>query len=91
MFPEIFDMINNFLTEIDGNLTKSKFLCGDNLTIADFTIGALYTNYVANPHTTFAKDRFAKVLQDFPNFKAYGERFAEANKEYLASRAECGI
>ena len=36
---------------------------GDNLTIADFAVGGLYTNYCNNPAMSFAKDKWAALLE----------------------------
>ena len=64
-----------------------NFLCGDKLTIADFWIGGFYVNYITNPDISFCKERWAKVADNFPNFTAYGKRFAAANAKYLETRA----
>ena len=61
---------------------------GNKLTIADFWIGGLYTNLINNPNKTFAHDKWDKVLEDFPNFKAYGERFAKANESHMSTRGQ---
>ena len=88
------DAIDNlapkFLTVIEPMCAKSKFLTGDNLTTCDFWIGGLYTNFLANPQC-FAPERWAALLAKFPNFKAYGERYAEANKAFLESRPKYAV
>ena len=81
-----------YLKAIDGDLAKGGFYGGFNkLTAADFCVGSIYANYVANPNVGFAKDRWAAILTQFPNFKAYGERFAAEMKAYLSSRPVCPI
>ena len=87
MYPDIFEtIIPNFLKSIDHLCAKGEFLVGDSLTTADFWIGGLYTNFCANENVGFAKERWQAILEEFPNFKAYGERFAQANSTYLGSR-----
>jgi len=61
-------------------------LCGDDLSIADFWIGGLYTNYINNPHVGFAKESWKATLDQYPNFKAYGERFEQEMASYLKER-----
>ena len=83
MFKEIFETaIPKFLDKIDQRCSEGEFLVGNTLTIADFYIGGLYTNYLANPNGTFAMDKRAAILEKYPNFKAYGERYAEATKAW---------
>ena len=65
---------------------KGEWLTGPDLTIADFWIGALYTNYINNPNITFAQEKWPTCLDNFPQFKAYGERFSEAMKTRLEKR-----
>ena len=78
-------MVPNFLKHVEGRLANSKFLVGDDLTIADFWIGGFYTNYAANP-IVYAPERWSALMDKHPNFKAYGERFKEANAKWLSSR-----
>ena len=65
-------------------LRENEFLIDDKLTIADFYIGGLYTNFMKN--SKLAKVDWANVKIDFPGFVAYGERFAMANARYLKKR-----
>ena len=54
---EIFDtVVPNFLEKIEERCGQGEFLVGKTLTCADFYIGGMYTNYVANDNITFAKD-----------------------------------
>ena len=59
---------------------------GDNLNTCDFYIGGYYTNMITNPNVGFGKDQFAKALDGFPRFKAYGENFAAENEKWLKER-----
>jgi len=56
------------------------------LTIADFWIGGIYTNFINNKEITYAQDKWPTCLDNFPHFKAYGERFSQAMKVRLEYR-----
>ena len=88
MYPDIFEKhLPKFLNYVDANCAKGQFICGDKLTIADFCIGGMYTNFFANPAVGFAAEKWTAVLEQFPNFKAYGERFVAAmNEKHLSKR-----
>ena len=64
-------------------LCENDWLVGKFLTIADFWVGGLYTNFCNNPNISFAKDKWKDVLNKWPNFKAYGERFSKHFEDYL--------
>ena len=85
------ETLPKYLDEIEKVCGESKFLVGDTLTIADFFVAGLYTNYLHNEHITFAKDEFAAILAKYPKFQAYGERYAEENKDYLSKRGNFAI
>jgi glutathione S-transferase len=86
---DVFDKkLPEFMKKLLPNLGTTGFLTGDKLSVADFWIGGLYTNYFNNPKVMYAPERWAKAKVDNPEFVAYGERFAEANKEYLKGRGE---
>ena len=72
------NVVPKFLTVIEPICAKGQFLVGDKLTCADFWIGGFYTNYAANP-LCYTPERWAALLDQFPAFKAYGERFVAAN------------
>ena len=81
MYPNIFNnVLPGLLKAIDARCAEGGFIAGENLTCADFCIGGLYTNYLANKDVSFAPEKWAAVLDQFPNFKAYGERFTAACK-----------
>ena len=88
MYPEIFEkVLPKFLKYVDAACAKGQFIVGDKLTIADFCVGGIYTNYIGNPNVGFAKEKWEAVLADFPNFKAYGERFVAAiNEKHMSKR-----
>ena len=59
MYPEIFDkLLPNYLAVIEPICEKGGWLVGENLTIADFWIGGLYTSYLANEEVGFAKEKW---------------------------------
>lgn len=81
------DKVPKFLDRIEPLLSNGGWLVGDKISIADFWIGGLYTNYAANPAVGYGKDgEWAALLAKYPAFEAYGKRFAEANKEWIAKR-----
>ena len=67
-------ILPNMLKKLDLDLKNGNFLVGNELCWADFLIGGFYTNFCINP-MVYAPERRAQLLKDFPNFKAYGERF----------------
>ena len=85
---DIFEKIlPKYLKTIEERCASNEFLVGEKMTIADFAIGQLYTNYLANENISFAPERWNAVLESFPGFKAWGAKFAEKNAEYLSSEA----
>jgi len=84
-------ILPKFLDVVEPLCAKGEWLVGKDITIADFFIGGLYTNYVKNPNIGFAKDKWATCLDKYPQFKAYGDRFADANKARLDTRKQYPI
>ena len=80
------ETIPKWLAEMEIVASEGKFLVGDSLTIADFFIGSFYTDFVLNEHMTFGRDQWVTCLDNYPNFKAYCERYAAENKDYLEKR-----
>ena len=81
-----------FLAKLEENLAAgTKFLYGDELTVADFFIGTFYTDTFANKNLGLVPEFYAECLEKAPLFKAYGERFAEANAKYLETRKQYPI
>lgn len=62
------------------------WLVGDNLTVADFWAGSIYCDFFVNPNIPYGGDKWAKALEKYPKFAAYGKRFAAANKAHLSKR-----
>ena len=85
-----FEAHGKFLKAFDAQFAKG-FLCGDKLTAGDFCLGSFYTNYYANPSVGFAADRWKALLDEHPNFKAYGEKFAAELADYLSTRPSYAI
>ena len=87
---EVFDtLLPKYLESIDAACAKGQFIAGEKLTIADFCVGGIYTNYVVNPKIDYGPaEKWTEILEKFPNFKAYGERFAAEMKEHLEKREE---
>ena len=79
------------LDVVEPICAKGEFLVGSKLTIADFWIGGLYTNFINNKNIPYAQDKWGTCLDNYPNFKAYGERFSEAVKGRLDSRPQCPV
>ena len=85
------DFLPKYLAKLEPYVSKGEFIAGNKLSSADFVVGGLYVNYFVNKDCPFAAEEFAKILEEFPNFKAYGERFVAANKSYLETRIRCPI
>jgi len=78
--PELLQMVTPFCLD-------KGFLMGDKLTIADFWVGAFYTNKMNNP-LSYCPEKWAKAKLDYPAFTAYGERFTKENAPYLSKRPQ---
>lgn len=91
MLKKIFEQaLPKFLDVIEPLAAKAnadgKWLCTDNLSIADFWIGNIYTNFINEKELTFGLDQFAKCLDNHPQFRAYGERFTDEMKVWMEYR-----
>ena len=85
-------VLPKFLKICEDKLAKGRiYICGDKITIADFYIGGLYPNLFVNDKCPFGGERWAACLENYPNFKAYGERFAADNAARLTTRNSYGI
>jgi glutathione S-transferase len=59
MCDNVFDnILPKFLNHVEPLLANGQYLFGENITTADFWIGGLYTNFIANPDVGFAKERW---------------------------------
>ena len=76
----------SFLSFLEPKLANGGWLVGNKLTVADFFAVQIYTSYFANPNVTFAQDKFASLLEQYPNYKAFGERFVAENKAHIDAR-----
>ena len=92
------EMVKDIMEKIIPTLMKTlepylggTFLVGDKITVADFWIGGLYTNFMNHAEIGFGAEDWAKAKADYPKFAAYGERFAAENAAYLSSRAVAPI
>ena len=54
--------------------------------MCDFVLGTFYTDLVTNP-LAYGREQYAKVLEDFPAFKKFGENYKAALGDYVDSRA----
>jgi glutathione S-transferase len=89
---KVFDeQIPAFMKAFDAKCVNGEWLVGNRLTIADFVYGNVYVNYFANDNVAFAKDRFKSTLEEYPNFKAFGEKFKLENKKHIDARKSSGI
>ena len=78
-------LMPTFCKALDSDFAKGQFLCGDKLTCADFMVGNLYVSLATNAGA-YGRDAWAGLLTQFPNFKAYGERYRAANSAWLSKR-----
>ena len=53
--------------------------------MCDFWVGMLYVNFFTKKGI-YAADKWSALLKQYPLFRIYGEKFAEANKSYLSKR-----
>ena len=91
LLEDLKTQLTKFLTSIDAQCAKGQFLCGEKLTCADFAIGGIWTNFINNEHVSFGHELWAHLKETFPNFVAYGERFAAANAKHLEARPAAPI
>lgn len=84
IMPNFFNAHKRYFT------SPGKFLFGDTLTVADFLMGKLYTDYFNNPNCPHGED-WKKVLAGAPEFEAYGKRFSMEMAPYLAKRPKCPL
>lgn len=84
-------LLPGFLEKIKKYLNSpGKFLFGDALTLADFVVGKMYTDYFNNPNSP-AGPEFKAVLAQCPEFDAYGKRFSMEMAAYLEKRPKCPL
>ena len=74
--------VPKFLEEINDRC-KSGWLVGNKISLADFWVGGLYTNWMNSQHAAYGKDQWPELLAKYPNFKAYGERYSKEISKHL--------
>ena len=55
------------------------------MTLADFCLGRLYTDYFKNPQAA-CKERFAALLEKYPEYEGFGIIFSAEMQDYLKKR-----
>lgn len=92
LIDKIFNQVlPKFLGVVEPLCEKGQWLVGNDLTIADFWIGGMYTNFINNINITYAQEKWSTCLDNFPHFKAYGERFTKTMKSHLELRNQYPI
>ena len=80
-FKALFEThLPKFLDFIDKRCGNGAFLVGEKLSIADFYVaGTLYACTLNNDASFLPAEMRSAMLEKYPNFKAYGERYVAAN------------
>jgi len=81
--PKLLNVVEPLCEKANAN---GDWLCTPNLSIADFWIGNIYTNFINEKTLTYAMDKWPTCLDNFPHFRAYGERFSDEMKVWLEYR-----
>ena len=90
LINEFFDKIlPKFTAVVEPIAAKGEWIAGPTLTMADFWIGGLYTNFINNPNITIAQDNWVGLKDTYSRFKAYGEKFAVIVKKRSDSIGQC--
>ena len=88
---EIFDvLVPGFLGHpiLQGLLDNGKqFLIHDAPLLADMVLGSFFSDVCVNP-LRHSRDRWEKVVEDYPSFKKHGMIFMMWAKEYYQQRAQ---
>ena len=79
-------IVPSFLKQLDPYLRNGAFLLGKNISHVDFWVGMLYVNFFKK-RGIYEQDKWDALARQYPLWAQYGERFSEANKTYLKSRA----
>ena len=82
------EILPKFLADVENTLGNQNFLCGEQLSLADFYIGNLYVSWLVNP-LAYEPERRAALLQQFPKYTAYGKRFETKMGDFLKRRKPC--
>lgn len=73
------------LAKVEVALGNKQFLTGETLTIADFYWGNFYASWLTNP-LAYEPERRANILQKFPKYTAFGNRFIKEFGDSLKTR-----
>merc|ERR1739838_112058 len=78
------------MKNLDKWLQGDAFLLGKKLSVCDFFVGSFYLAMCVNPMCRYgvADGKWAKILEQYPKFRAYGERFRAENKKWIDVRKE---
>lgn len=82
--------LRKFLNVVEAQLAKNstnKFLVGEGMTIADFSMASFLFNCVANENNPYSA-QFTDYLLEFPMLGAYSKRLHAEVKNYLDTRAK---
>lgn len=83
------EILPKHLAYVEPFAAKGKWLTGDKLQGCDFYWGGLYVNWFTNVNVGYGKGRWETLIEKFPAFKAFGERFRAENSKYLSTRRPC--
>ena len=78
--PKLMALLEPYL---DG---PGTWLVGDKMTVADFYLGGVYTNYMNSASLGYCADDWANTKKSYPKFCAYGEKYAAEVAKHLANR-----
>ena len=82
---EAITCFRKFFKTIETRLQRGPFLFGNQLTAADFWVGAIYVNYACND-MAYGRAEWAQLLKDCPVFERFGKAFVAANSKHLSTR-----
>ena len=86
IYKMIYEHLIPFIKIIEFKLSDQHWLVTKKkMTIADFWVGGMYVNYIANPKA-YGRVEFGELLEKYPQLRAYGERFKYENHRYLEIR-----
>ena len=85
--------LRNFMNMVEAQLAKNstnKFLVGETMTIADFSMISFIFNCLNNENGPF-HSVFSDFLLEFPMVGAYSKRLYNEQKKHLDSRPKCAF
>ena len=60
-----------FLGYMEPFAEEGKWICGSEMTVADFWLGSLFVDMIFNEKVGYGRERWASCLDSYPNLKAY--------------------